>query len=76
MQHLAGLDVEHSLVSGTLDDLALARVGHAVGQHERAHGAAAERSRPVRADVAQRIVVAATAGKVGHNYPLFTPRWV
>ena len=65
------------LAPGAFDDLALARVdhtGHAVGQHERTHAAAAEQPRLVRANVAQGVVVAATAGTVEHNYPPFPPR--
>ena len=61
VEGLAGSDVEFPLVPGAFEDFAFAGVGHAgeaVGADEGAEAAAAEGAGPVRADVAEGVVVA------------------
>ena len=61
VEGVAGFDVEFPLVPGAFEDFAFAGVGHAgeaVGEDEGAEAAAAEGTGPVRADVAEGVVVA------------------
>ena len=67
IQSLTGFHSHLPLAPGASDYLPLARVGQAAGQDERTQSALTERPRPVRADVAQGVVVAATPEKVEHN---------
>ena len=72
IQSLTGFESHLLLAPGASIDLALSSDGQAVGQDEQGKAASTGRPRPVRADVAQGVVVAATAETVEHNRPLYT----